>query len=125
MKMEGSATIVMLLSAAALVLLLPRLSSAAPQVDPDRARQLVAEGGLMVDVRTPAEFRQGHVPGAVNIPLQELGRRLAELGPRDQSIVLYCRSGQRSAHARQILVDAGHEAVHDLGAMSRWRRPSE
>lgn len=84
------------------------------------ARTLVANGARLVDVRTTSEFASGHLEGAVNVPVQDLERRLAELEPRDRPIVLYCRSGNRSARAARVLRDAGFTAVHDLGPMSAW-----
>jgi rhodanese-related sulfurtransferase len=84
------------------------------------ARRLVAEGALLVDVRTGTEFAAGHIEGAINIPVQQLDRRLDELGAKDRPLVLYCRSGQRSARAARMLGAAGFTAVHDLGPMTRW-----
>jgi phage shock protein E len=84
------------------------------------ARQLVESGGLLVDVRTPGEFGAGHLPGAINLPVQDLDRRMNELGDKERSIVLYCRSGSRSAQAGRMLKGAGYTKVHDLGAMSSW-----
>ncbi|MCC7535037.1 MAG: rhodanese-like domain-containing protein [Deltaproteobacteria bacterium] len=89
-------------------------------VGSSEARRLVEGGALLVDVRTPAEFSARHIPGAVNIPLSELDARMNELGPRSRAVVLYCRSGNRSAQAARILEGAGYSRVHDLGAMSRW-----
>lgn len=89
-------------------------------VSPAEARRLVAEGALLLDVRTPEEFASGHIPSAVNIPVQELERRIGELKAKDRPIVLYCRSGNRSNRAAGVLKSAGYAAVHDLGAMSRW-----
>ena len=85
-----------------------------------QARELVQAGARLVDVRTPAEFASGHLPGAINIPVQELGDRLAELQPKDTPVVLYCRSGRRSSSAARTLKSAGFAAVHDLGSMGRW-----
>lgn len=85
-----------------------------------QARQLVQAGARLVDVRTPAEFAAGHIDGAVNIPLQDLQRRMSELAPRERPIVLYCRSGNRSGRASHLLKGAGYAAVHDLGSISRW-----
>ncbi|MFO0562675.1 MAG: rhodanese-like domain-containing protein [Polyangiales bacterium] len=82
-------------------------------------REKVKNGALLLDVRTPEEFREGHVAGAKNIPVQELARRLNELGPKSQHIVLYCRSGGRSAAAAQLLKGQGYQ-VTDIGAMSNW-----
>jgi phage shock protein E len=84
-----------------------------------QARQLVDDGALLVDVRTTEEFAAGHIPGAVNIPVQSLEQRLDELGPTTRPVVVYCRSGRRSADAARTLTGAGY-SVHDLGAMSRW-----
>lgn len=84
------------------------------------ARGLVQSGARLVDVRTREEFAAGHLPGAVNIPVQELERRMGELEPQGAAVVLYCRSGNRSGRAARMLKSAGYSAVHDLGAMSRW-----
>jgi phage shock protein E len=78
--------------------------------------------GFIVDVRTPEEFAAGHVPGALNLPLQQLAGRQAELGPKSTPITLYCRSGARSATAAALLARAGFTRVTDIGAMSNWRR---
>ncbi|HEX2871157.1 MAG TPA: rhodanese-like domain-containing protein [Polyangiaceae bacterium] len=84
------------------------------------ARQLVKAGARLVDVRTPDEFAAGHIPGAINIPVQQLDARMSELQPKDAAVVVYCRSGHRSGNAARLLKGAGFVAVHDLGPMSRW-----
>jgi phage shock protein E len=84
------------------------------------ARKLVAAGGRLLDVRSPAEYAGGHLPGAVNIPVQELDRRLAEVGPPDGEVILYCRSGSRSARAAATLRANGFTKVHNLGPMTAW-----
>lgn len=84
------------------------------------AHRLVKEGAVLLDVRTPEEFAAGHVEGAVNIPVQELEHRLEKLPKKDQPIVIYCRSGRRSASAQQLLERAGYTKTYDLGAMSNW-----
>lgn len=89
-------------------------------VSSTEARQLVGSGARLVDVRTPAEFTAGHIPGAINIPVQELDSRLGELQPKGTAIVVYCRSGSRSGNAARMLKNAGFAVVHDLGPMSRW-----
>jgi rhodanese-related sulfurtransferase len=76
---------------------------------------------LLVDVRTAGEFAGGHIPGAVNIDLQQLSSRLNEI-PRDQPVVLYCRSGSRSATAARLLGQQGYEHVYDLGGIIAWQR---
>jgi rhodanese-related sulfurtransferase len=77
---------------------------------------------LVLDVRTAAEFDAGHIPGAVNIPHDVLGGRIAELGPTDQrDIIVYCRSGRRSALALAILQEAGLKRLFHLdGDYLRW-----
>jgi phage shock protein E len=112
-------TILALGAAVALVLGLVLFTKGGSTVRP-QARQLVAAGATLLDVRTPAEFADGHLPGAVNIPVQDLQRRMGELTSKEQPIVVYCRSGNRSAQASQLLKGKGYTAVHDLGAMSNW-----
>jgi phage shock protein E len=92
----------------------------ANKVRPEVAKQLVAEGAALIDVRTPGEFARGALPGARNIPLSEIGARAAEIGPKDKPVVLYCASGARSGSARRMLTGLGFTRVEDLGAMMRW-----
>lgn len=77
---------------------------------------------LVLDVRTAAEFDAGHIPGAIHIPHDVLGERIAELGPTDQrDIIVYCRSGRRSALALAILQEAGLKRLFHLdGDYLRW-----
>jgi rhodanese-related sulfurtransferase len=84
------------------------------------ARKLVAAGARLVDVRSPQEYAGGHLPGAVNVPMQELERRLAEVGPVDHELIVYCRSGHRSARATELLRQHGFTKVHNLGPMTAW-----
>jgi rhodanese-related sulfurtransferase len=70
----------------------------------------LAAGGVIVDVRSPAEFAAGHVPGATNLPVDELGARLSEV-PADRMVVVYCASGMRSARAAGMLRAAGRTVV--------------
>ena len=84
----------------------------------------------VLDVRTPAEFAAGHVPGARNISHDQLSSRLAELAPlRDKQVVLYCRSGRRTLLAADILHSAGFTRLAHLeGDYLAWeaqKRPIE
>jgi len=88
----------------------------------ERARELLQRGATILDVRSPAEFASGHVDGAVNIPVDVLGSRLAQLGPKTRPVVLYCRSGARSAAAASMLKQAGYSEIADVGAMSNFPR---
>ncbi len=104
----------------------PASTTAAPQgvkpgvVDVSTAMALRAGGMRVVDVRTPAEFAAGHVPGAVNIPFDELARRHAELGPPSTPVLLYCRSGRRSAIAVEVLRGRGFDRLYDFQVFDRW-----
>ena len=84
------------------------------------ARKLVAAGARLLDVRSPEEYAGGHLPGAVNIPVQQLDRRLAEVGPVDHELIVYCRSGHRSTRATELLRQRGFTKVHNLGPMTAW-----
>ena len=77
---------------------------------------LIAEGALLVDVRTPAEFASGHLDGAINISHEQTADRLSEYGDdKSRSIVVYCRSGNRSGIAEGILAEHGFANVHNGG----------
>ena len=78
-----------------------------------------AQNHLLVDVRTPEEFATGHIAGAVNIPLQDIAARMSEI-PKDTPAIIYCRSGNRSAQAMQILANAGYTQIYDLGGVIQW-----
>ena len=74
---------------------------------------------IILDVRTPDEFNEGHIEGAVLIPVDELEGRLDEL-PVDKPIITYCESGGRSATAAAILVENGFTQVYDMGGITDW-----
>jgi rhodanese-related sulfurtransferase len=90
------------------------------RVDGATAAALVQGGARLVDVRSAQEFAGGHLPGAVNVPYDEVEKHLAALGESGDAIVLYCRSGRRSAIAAQALERLGYRNVHDMGPMSAW-----
>lgn len=100
-------------------LVLAAPACAEPFISGAQARQLVQEGAVLLDVRTPQEFAAGHLPRALNIPVDELQARLGEL-KRAASVVLYCRSGNRSARGKAMLEAAGFSRVYNLGGMSNW-----
>lgn len=81
---------------------------------------------ILLDVRTAAENKELRIPGSVLIPVEELPNRLSEL-PKDPAkpIVIYCRSGNRSAIAADILVKAGFPAVYDMGGIINWPYETE
>jgi rhodanese-related sulfurtransferase len=90
----------------------------------DLASLLSRDGGvplpLLLDVRTEREFAAGGIPGAVNIPLDELRGRITEL-PRDRPIVVYCQAGQRGYLATLVLQQAGHDAANLAGGFRTYR----
>lgn len=91
------------------------------EISVQQAAQMREQGAFMLDVREPSEWQEFHMPGATLIPLGELSARVSEL-PKDQQIVVVCRSGNRSAQGRDILLSAGFEDVTSMGGgMNEWR----
>jgi phage shock protein E len=78
---------------------------------------------VLLDVRTPDEFAAGHIPGAINIPHDQLPNRLAEIaGAKNKDVVVYCRTGRRSAIAQETLTTQGFKSVRHLeGDMVKWQ----
>jgi len=84
--------------------------------------QLKSETEL-VDVREIAEYRGGHIPGSINIPLSQLQGRISEIS-RDREVLLYCRSGMRSKRAAAILRGQGFQYLgHLQGGILSWKGP--
>ena len=77
-------------------------------------KDLIEKGALLVDVRTPEEFAQGHVNASVNIPLDELPNHLSDFDGKE-NIIVFCRSGARSGMAKSILNQAGYQNVVNGG----------
>lgn len=75
----------------------------------------------LLDVRTADEFRSGYIPGAVNISLQDLPQKLKRVSTK-KPVIIYCRSGNRSAHAARMLLQAGYTDIYDLGGIIDWQR---
>ncbi|MBK7506577.1 MAG: rhodanese-like domain-containing protein [Bacteroidetes bacterium] len=84
-------------------------------------KQKIEAGAKIVDVRSPDEFRDGGFPGAVNIPLQDLQRRLGEI-PKEKPVVLYCASGARSGMGARMLKQAGYADVTNAGGLGDMPR---
>ncbi|MDO5654860.1 MAG: rhodanese-like domain-containing protein [Flavobacteriaceae bacterium] len=80
-------------------------------------KQLVQEGALVLDVRTPQEYKAGHIKGSKNIPLQNIKNQLKNL-PEDKVIITCCKSGMRSANAKAILSKEGYTVYNGGGWMS-------
>lgn len=110
----------------------PRLLAGAPFLDPGEVRAKLDSGEfeIVVDVRTPGEYggKDGHIPGAVNLPFGELATRLKVIGPelepyKDLPVVVTCANEQRSSHATRSLKRAGFRNLRVLkGGMRAWKR---
>ena len=91
--------------------------------DPEGFAKLIADPGVVVlDVRTAAEFKEGHIEGAVNIDYKQsdfVEKSKATL-PKDKTIAVYCRSGRRSAGAAELLADEGYKMVNLYGGILAW-----
>lgn len=91
------------------------------EVAPQQAQAIQQDGGVLLDVRTRAEFTVGHAPKARNVPLDQLGARGREIASDDR-IVTICQSGGRSARAAGLLRQQGLDVVDVRGGMSTWPR---
>jgi rhodanese-related sulfurtransferase len=92
-----------------------------PQVDAEAILAAPgAEQAFLLDVRTPQEFASGHIPGAVNIPVDDLRSRLGEL-PGDRQIAAYCQVGQRGYLATRILQQKGFSASNIGGGYKTYK----
>lgn len=92
-------------------------------VDPNQATRLINDGAGVLDVRTEAEFRNGHIADALNVPVSQLKSKLDRLPfDKKQPLVVYCQSGSRSARACALLAKSGFEQVRNLsGGIMAWQ----
>lgn len=84
------------------------------------ARDAVQHGAVIVDVRTPEEYKQGHVANAINIPIEVISKTLQPV-PKGKEIVVYCASGNRSGAATKILREHGWH-VYDVATQQDYER---
>ena len=78
-------------------------------------------GAVLLDVRTPEEYREGHIPGAINIPNETIGDQdIPELPVKEQLSLVYCRSGNRSKQASEKLVKLGYTNLVEFGGINDW-----
>lgn len=77
--------------------------------------ELIANGAVIIDVRTRGEFSSGHAKGAVNVPLDQLAEYLKKLKSKEDVIITCCASGMRSASAKNFLKRQGYKHVHNAG----------
>lgn len=95
---------------------------AAKAKDPEAAKKMISSGAVVIDVRTTDEFAEGHLPQAVNIPIEDWGTRMADVEKaagtdKAKPIVVYCASGQRAGKAKEQLGTAGYSNVVNGGGL--------
>ena len=93
------------------------------QISQQEAMDLMALGGdcLLLDVRTPREYAEGHIPGAVNLPNEAIGDERPDVLPDlDATVLVYCRSGRRSKEAAGKLARLGYTGVLEMGGIDTW-----
>lgn len=98
------------------------------QISTDEAVTMMAEeeNYVILDVRTPEEFAEKHITGAINIPNEEIGiEPIDQLPDLDQLILVYCRSGNRSKQASEKLVKLGYTNVYEFGGINDWTGETE
>lgn len=79
-----------------------------------------ATGAVLLDVRTPQEYREGHVPGSQNVPLQQLDKVEEVTENKDTVLYVYCHSGARSRQAVSLLKHMGYTNVHNIGGIAAY-----
>ncbi len=81
----------------------------------------LADGAILIDVRTPYEYKEGHIEGAISLPNDTIEVTITKKVPdKNASIIVYCRSGSRSKEAANTLLKLGYQNVYDFGAMENW-----
>ena len=93
------------------------------QISMDEAVTMMEEETdyIILDVRTPEEFAEKHIPNAINVPNETIGENeIPELTRKDQMILVYCRSGNRSKQASEKLVKLGYTNIYEFGGINDW-----
>ena len=80
-----------------------------------------ASNAMLVDVRTPEEYRDGHIPGSINVPLQQIEDIDLEVSDMSTPLFVYCRSGARSRQATAMLQEKGYAEVHNIGGILNYK----
>ena len=94
------------------------------QISMDEAVKMMKDekNYIILDVRRPDEYAEGHIPGAINVPNEEIGSsEIAELPDKSQLILVYCRSGRRSKEAAEKLVKLGYTNIVEFGGILDWK----
>ena len=94
------------------------------QISMDEAVKMMKDekNYIILDARRPDEYAEGHIPGAINVPNEEIGTaEIAELPDKSQLILVYCRSGRRSKEASEKLVKLGYTNIVEFGGILDWK----
>ena len=91
-----------------------------PDIDAGIREYAQTPDALLLDVRTEAEYREGHIPGSKNLPVQQLEKLPEITDRRDAAVFVYCLSGARARQALRILNDMGYSRVKNLGGIAAY-----
>ena len=87
-------------------------------IDTNKALELINDGAIVIDVRTNEEYNEGHIKGAINIPVDEINSITYN---KDETLIIYCATGVRSQNAINKLVDMGYTSLYNLdGGLLNW-----
>jgi len=101
-----------------IMIMLTACGSRYETIDSNRAMELINDGAKIIDVRTKEEFDDGHIVGAINIPLDKINTINYEKG---ETLIIYCATGMRSVEALKKLYDLGYSSLYNLdGGLLNW-----
>ncbi|MDO5755850.1 MAG: rhodanese-like domain-containing protein [Tissierellia bacterium] len=111
-----------LIIAILLILLFLYFKTRSPaDLNSDGLKKALESNAPLIDVRSPGEFASGHIPGAINIPVDQLEKvAKKKLKDKEQRIILCCRSGARSRRGKSLLENMGYTKIEDFGAIHHW-----
>ena len=92
-----------------------------PDINQGVKEYSATDGAVLLDVRTPDEYRQGHIPGSRNVPLQSIDRVSDGIPDRETPLYVYCRSGARSSQAVSLLQQMGYSKAKNIGGITAWK----
>lgn len=97
------------------------------KITAEEAKEMMEQGGVtIVDVRREDEYTQGHIPGALLLPNEEIGDSQPEALPdKDAVLLVYCRTGVRSRQASDKLLKLGYKNIYDMGGITDWQYETE
>ncbi len=105
------------------ILILIKLITSKSDINSEQVKQLLANNGKVIDVRSQGEYRNGHIKNSINIPLNNILNGVKKHNiKKDTPIILYCDSGARSGSAKRFLVKEGHTSVYNGGSFHRMSK---